>query len=120
VGLSDEEATARHGAVRVLRWPVAENDRARAERATRGLVKAVVTPRGRILGCAIAAPGAGDLIVPWALCIAKGLKVQDLAGLVFPYPTLSEISKRAAVEHLRGVAGNPWLRRLLALLRTLG
>jgi pyruvate/2-oxoglutarate dehydrogenase complex dihydrolipoamide dehydrogenase (E3) component len=120
VGLSEEEATARHGAVRVLRWPVAENDRARAERATRGLVKAVVTPRGRILGCAIAAPGAGDLIVPWALCIAKGLKVQDLAGLVFPYPTLSEISKRAAVEHLRGAAGNPWLRRLLALLRTVG
>jgi pyruvate/2-oxoglutarate dehydrogenase complex dihydrolipoamide dehydrogenase (E3) component len=76
VGLSEEEATARHGAVRVLRWPVAENDRARAERATRGLVKAVVTPRGRILGCAIAAPGAGDLIVPWALCIAKGLKVR--------------------------------------------
>ena len=34
--------------------------------------------------------------------VAKGLKVQDLAGLVFPYPTLSEVSKRAAVEFLRG------------------
>ena len=27
--------------------------------------------------------------------------MQDLAGLVFPYPTLSEVSKRAAVEFLR-------------------
>ncbi len=117
VGLSEEEARERHRSVRILRWPVAENDRAQTERATRGLVKVVVTPRGRILGCAIAAPGAGDLIVPWVLGLAKGLKVQDLAGLVFPYPTLSEISKRAAVEHLRAAAGNPWLRRLLALLR---
>jgi pyruvate/2-oxoglutarate dehydrogenase complex dihydrolipoamide dehydrogenase (E3) component len=120
VGLSEEEAKARHRTIRVLRSSVAENDRARAERTTRGLVKAVVTPRGRILGCAIAAPGAGDLIVPWALAIAKGHKVQDLAGLVFPYPTLSEISKRAAVEHLRAAAANPWLRRLLALLRRWG
>ncbi len=120
VGLTEDEARRRHRAIRVLRWPVAENDRAQAERATRGLVKAVVTPRGRILGCAIVAPGAGDLIVPWALCLSKGLKVQDLAGLVFPYPTLSEISKRAAVEHLRAAAANPWLRRALAVLRWWG
>jgi pyruvate/2-oxoglutarate dehydrogenase complex dihydrolipoamide dehydrogenase (E3) component len=120
VGLTEEEARRQHRAIRVLRWPVAENDRAQAERATRGLIKAVVTPRGRILGCAIAAPGAGDLIVPWALCLSKGLRVQDLAGLVFPYPTLSEISKRAAVEHLRAAAANPWLRRAFAVLRWWG
>jgi pyruvate/2-oxoglutarate dehydrogenase complex dihydrolipoamide dehydrogenase (E3) component len=120
VGLSEEEARAKHKAVRILRWPVAENDRAQAERATDGHIKAVVTTRGTILGCAIAAPHAGDLIVPWALAYAKGLKAQDLAGLVFPYPTLSEVTKRAAVEFLRPSAQNPWVRRLIGLARWFG
>jgi pyruvate/2-oxoglutarate dehydrogenase complex dihydrolipoamide dehydrogenase (E3) component len=119
VGLSEEEARGR-GPVRVLRWPVAENDRAQAERATDGHVKALVTGRGKILGCVIAAPHAGELIVPWALAMAKGLKVQDIAGLVFPYPTFSEISKRAAVEFIRPGAQNPWVRRLVGAVRRLG
>jgi pyruvate/2-oxoglutarate dehydrogenase complex dihydrolipoamide dehydrogenase (E3) component len=99
---------------------VAENDRAQTERRTRGHVKAVVTPRGRILGCAIAAPHAGELIVPWALAMSKGLKVQDLAGLVFPYPTYSEVTKRASVEFLRASLGNPWLQRVMGVVRRLG
>jgi pyruvate/2-oxoglutarate dehydrogenase complex dihydrolipoamide dehydrogenase (E3) component len=120
VGLTEEEARAKHRHVRILRWPVAENDRAQAERATDGHLKALVTARGKILGCAIAAPHAGELIVPWALAMAKGLKVQDLAGLVFPYPTFSEVTKRAAVEFIRPSAQNPWVRRLLGAVRRLG
>ena len=79
-----------------------------------------MTARGKILGCAIAAPHAGELIAPWALAMAKGLKVQDLAGLVFPYPTFSEVSKRAAVEFMRPAAQNPWLRRLIGFVRRFG
>jgi pyruvate/2-oxoglutarate dehydrogenase complex dihydrolipoamide dehydrogenase (E3) component len=37
VGLTEEEAARRHGGrISVLRWPYAENDRAQAERKTRG------------------------------------------------------------------------------------
>jgi pyruvate/2-oxoglutarate dehydrogenase complex dihydrolipoamide dehydrogenase (E3) component len=120
VGLSEEEVRAKTKAFRVLRWPVAENDRAQTERATQGHVKALVTPRGRILGCTIASPHAGELIVPWALAMRKGLKVQDLAGLVFPYPTYSEVTKRAAVEFLRPSAQNPILQRIMGLVRRFG
>ena len=120
VGISEEEARAAGKAVRILRWPFSENDRAQAERTTEGLLKAVVTPRGRVLGCAIAGPHAGELITPWALAIAKGHKVQDLAALVFPYPTLSEVSKRAAVEFLRPSAESPWLQRLMRVARLFG
>jgi pyruvate/2-oxoglutarate dehydrogenase complex dihydrolipoamide dehydrogenase (E3) component len=83
-------------------------------------VKAIVTPRGRILGCAIAGHQAGELIVPWILAMTKGLKIQDLAGAVFPYPTLSEITKRTAIEFLRPSAQSPWLRCAIGLLRRLG
>jgi pyruvate/2-oxoglutarate dehydrogenase complex dihydrolipoamide dehydrogenase (E3) component len=120
VGLSEEEARAAGHTIRILRWPVAENDRAQTERRTQGHLKAVVNGRGRILGCAIAAPHAGELIVPWALAISKGLKAQDLAGLVFPYPTYSEITKRASVEFLRASLRNPWLPRLMGLVRRFG
>jgi pyruvate/2-oxoglutarate dehydrogenase complex dihydrolipoamide dehydrogenase (E3) component len=83
-------------------------------------VKAIVTPRGRILGCAIAGAHAGELIVPWVLAVTKGMKVSDLAGLVYPYPTFSEATKGAAVEFLKPSAQNPWLRRLMGLVRRLG
>ena len=120
VGLTEEEARESRTAFRILRWPVAENDRAQAERRTAGHVKALVAARGKILGCAIAGSQAGDLIVPWALALSKGLKVQDLAGLVFPYPTLSEVTKRAAVEFLRPSAQSPWVRRVIGFARRFG
>jgi pyruvate/2-oxoglutarate dehydrogenase complex dihydrolipoamide dehydrogenase (E3) component len=116
VGLDEEAARARHRSIRILRWPFAENDRAQAERDITGHVKA----RGRVLGCAIAGPHAGELILPWALAVSKGMKVQDLAGLVFPYPTFSEVSKRAAVEFLRPSTRHPWLRRLVGAVRWFG
>ena len=79
-----------------MRWPFADNDRARAERATEGLVKVVVGRGGRVLGAAIVGAHAGELILPWVLAVERGLKLSALASLVAPYPTLSEVSKRAA------------------------
>src|SRR5690606_29727408 len=52
VGLSEEQARLA-GEIRVLRWPYSENDRAQAERATRGFVKVITDKRGRVLGAGI-------------------------------------------------------------------
>ena len=96
VGLSEAEARARHGAVQVLSWPFAENDRAQAERDTQGLVKVIITPKGRILGATILGAHAGELIQIWCLAIQQKLKIGAVAGVILPYPTLGEASKRAA------------------------
>lgn len=96
VGLSEDRARAAGEAFEVLRWPFAENDRARAEREVEGMVKAIVTAKGKVLGCGIVGPHAGELIQPWVLALAKGLKVGDLAQAIAPYPTLGEVNKRAA------------------------
>ncbi|MGB0670393.1 MAG: dihydrolipoyl dehydrogenase family protein [Rhodospirillales bacterium] len=96
VGLTEAAARAKGLSYQVLRWPFFENDRAQAERATAGLIKAIVTPKGKILGAGIAGKGAGDLIQPWVLALSQGLKIAALASMVAPYPTRSEISKRAA------------------------
>ncbi len=96
VGLTEDRARKRAGDIRVLRWPFAENDRARAERETDGLVKVITTPRGRILGAGIVGAHAGELIHAWVLAIGQKIKIGAVAGMIAPYPTLGEANKRAA------------------------
>ena len=97
VGLTEAEAIKSHGAsaVEVVRFPYAENDRAIAEGRTTGLIKVMVV-KGRPVGAAIVGAQAGELIGVWALAIASKLKMSAIAGMVLPYPTLGELSKRAA------------------------
>jgi pyruvate/2-oxoglutarate dehydrogenase complex dihydrolipoamide dehydrogenase (E3) component len=96
VGLTETEARERHGdRLEVARFPLHENDRAQAERRTAGLVKVMVA-KGRPVGASIVGAGAGDLIGVWALALANGLSMRQMAAMVAPYPTLGEASKRAA------------------------
>ena len=120
VGLTEAAARAAGHDARVLRWPFAENDRARTERMTAGLVKAVVTPRGRILGAAIVGCHAGELIQAWQLAMANSLKVGALATLVAPYPTLGEASKRAAGSFYTPKLFSKRTQRLVRFLRVFG
>jgi pyruvate/2-oxoglutarate dehydrogenase complex dihydrolipoamide dehydrogenase (E3) component len=97
-----------------------ENDRARVEGVTGGHAKIVTARNGRIVGAAIAGPGAGELIGMWQVAATRGLNVRDMAGVVLPYPTLNEVGKRAALTALAPAATSGWLRSLLGLLRKFG
>lgn len=120
VGLAEDQARAKGHDIRILRWPFSENDRARTERRTAGLVKLVVTRKGRILGIMIAGPHAGELIAPWCLALQKGLHVKDMAGAMLPYPTYGEAARRAAMSFYTPMVRRPGLRRLIRLLRIFG
>ena len=120
VGLGERAARDRYGkAIKVLRWKLAENDRAQTERETEGMVKVVTDRRGRILGAAIAAPHAGELIQPWCLAIARRLRIGALASFVPPYPTLGEASKRAAGSYFTDALFGSRTRGLVRLLARL-
>ena len=119
VGLSEAAARAL-GPIRLLRWPLAENDRAQAEHLEHGAIKLVVTPGGRILGADIVAPGAGEMIHLWTLAVKERLKLGAVAGMIAPYPTLAEISKRAAPNFFIPKLFNDRSRRLVRLLTRLG
>ncbi|RMD89090.1 MAG: dihydrolipoamide dehydrogenase, partial [Alphaproteobacteria bacterium] len=96
VGLAEAAARARYGdRVRVVRESFAGNDRAQAERATDGLLK-LVAVGGRPVGVSVVGTNAGELIQLWALALSRRLKLADIASFIAPYPTLGEISKRAA------------------------
>ena len=96
VGLTEADARKAGHDFRVLRWPYHENDRAIAEGLTDGLVKAIVTPKGHILGCGITGAAAGELIQTWVLAMSEKIKVGAIAQMIAPYPTLGEVSKRTA------------------------
>ncbi len=121
VGLTEKDAKAQHGdSIRVLRWQFHENDRALAEGKSKGLVKVITAKNGRILGCSIVGPNAGDLIAMWTLAITQKLKVSAIAGMVLPYPTLGEAGKRAAVTYYAGVTEKPLIRKLIGFLKRFG
>ena len=120
VGLTEAMARERGIAVEIQRWPYAENDRAQAERKTHGFIKLVLDKKGRILGAGIAGAGAGEMIHVWALAVAKSMKVGDMLAYVPPYPTLSEIGRRAAVAHFAPQTRRPLVRRIVGFLRTFG
>jgi pyruvate/2-oxoglutarate dehydrogenase complex dihydrolipoamide dehydrogenase (E3) component len=118
VGITEAEARAAGLNVSVLRWPLADNDRAVAEDETAGLVK-LVTARGRVMGAGILAPGAGEMIGVWTLAIARRIPLSHLVGMIVPYPTRSEAAKRAAGTSFLPRLFSPGTKRLVRLLQRL-
>jgi pyruvate/2-oxoglutarate dehydrogenase complex dihydrolipoamide dehydrogenase (E3) component len=119
VGLTEAAARAAGHDAKILTWSFAANDRAQAERATEGLAKIVLDRKGRVLGATILGPHAGELIAPWALAIASGLGIGSVASAVLPYPTLSEVSKRAAGSHYTPKLFGRTTRRIVGLVQRL-
>jgi len=120
VGMTEDMARRQLGdSIRILRTDFTTNDRARAERRTEGFAKAILDRKGRILGATIVGPHAGELIQHWGLAISGKLRIGTMAGVIAPYPTLGEISKRVAGAYYTPMLfGNRtrWLVRLLGLL----
>jgi pyruvate/2-oxoglutarate dehydrogenase complex dihydrolipoamide dehydrogenase (E3) component len=118
VGLTEAEARKRHGsALEVVRAPFSENDRARAEGRTEGMIKVMVV-RGRPVGTSIIGVQAGELIAPFALMLANRMKMSALANTVLPYPTLAEIGKRAAGAYFSPkLFDSPMVKRVVRLVQ---
>ena len=119
-GVTEAQARDRKIKFRILRWPYHDNDRAQAERETHGHIKVIVDRRGKIIGATIVGAQAGELITTWTLAISQGLNIRAFTGIVVPYPTLSEIGKRAAIDFFTPSLTSPLLRRIITWLRILG
>jgi pyruvate/2-oxoglutarate dehydrogenase complex dihydrolipoamide dehydrogenase (E3) component len=117
VGLTEAAAREAGHEVSTLLQPLAGNDRAQAERATEGLAKIILGPRGRILGATILAPRAGEMIGIWGLAIQQKMKIGAIAAMIAPYPTMSEISKRAAGSFYTPSLFSARTRRLVGLIQ---
>ena len=120
VGLTEEAARKAHSKINVLRWPYHENDRAQAERETEGHIKVVTAGNGRILGATIVGAQAGELISMWSLAVSQKMNIKAMIGWISPYPTLSEINKRAAYRYYATAPSSPWVRKIIGFLAKFG
>ena len=100
VGLTETQAKEQGLDARVSKFPWAANGRALTLDRADGVTKILADPgTGKLLGVAMAGPGAGDLISEAALALETGATVADLVRTIHPHPTLSETLGEAAELH---------------------
>ena len=118
IGPTEAEARARHGAaLTVVRADFHDNDRAITEGHQDGFLKVMVL-KGRPIGATAVGQGAGEVINLWSLAIAQRLKMSAIAGMVSPYPTYGEISKRAAGAYFSPkLFDSPVVKRVVGLVQ---
>lgn len=110
-GLTETQAKEQGLDVTVSKFPWAACGRAVTLNRTDGTTKLIAdTATGRILGAAMAGPGAGDMIAEAVLAIEMGALAQDVALSIHPHPTLSETFMEAA-EGLFGQATHIYRKR---------
>jgi dihydrolipoamide dehydrogenase len=103
VGLTEEQAKE-HGEVRVGKFPMLANSRAKTNRETDGFVKVIADAKtDRVLGVWMIASVAGTMIAQAAQAMEFGATSEDIAYTCHAHPTHSEALKEAAMA----VTGKP-------------
>src|SRR3954447_3534118 len=98
VGMSEEEAKAAGGEVRVGKFPFSANGRARAMAEPDGFVKVIADAKSdRVLGLHILGPPASEVIAETALSIEFQGAAENIGRTVPAPPTLPEAVKEAAL-----------------------
>ena len=98
VGLTENQAKEAGLSFKVGTFPLLANGRAIAQDATSGMAKIIAsTEDDRILGAAVIASGASEIIASVAGHMEYGGSAEDLAGTIHAHPTISESLKEAAL-----------------------
>jgi dihydrolipoamide dehydrogenase len=104
VGITEEQAKERGIAVKVGKFPMMANSRAKANRDTEGFVKVIADAEtDRVLGVWIIASLAGTMIAEACVAMEFGATSEDIAYTCHAHPTHAEALKEAAMA----VTGKP-------------
>jgi mercuric reductase len=105
VGLTDEAAEAAGIACTCSSLPLDYVPRALANRDTQGFIKLVVEQgTERILGMHVVASEAGEIIQVGTLAVKYEMSLRDVTDLFFPYLTMVEGVKLAALTFHKDVS----------------
>lgn len=100
VGLTEEQAREQYQDVTVGRFAWTGLEKAIIEGEEGGFVK-IVAAKGRILGLHIVGIEATSLLMEGSMAMLLGAKLEDVATVMHPHPTLSESIRKAAQAALR-------------------
>jgi dihydrolipoamide dehydrogenase len=100
IGLTEEEAKAR-GEVKIGKFSMMANSRAKTNRTTDGFVKIIADAKtDRVLGVHIIASIAGGMIAEAGIAMELGATSEDIAYTCHAHPTHAEALKEAAMAVL--------------------
>lgn len=120
-GMTEARARASGDLFAVHRVDLKDLDRSVTDADTGGFAKIMLDRRHRLLGVTIVGGGAGDLLTPWLAIDAGQVKLQSVAGMIVPYPTRGEVTKRLAglafVDRLFSASTQSLIRLLFRLPR---
>ncbi len=98
VGLTEKAAKEQGREIKVGTFPLVANGRAIAQDATDGFAKIIADAKtDRILGAAIIAAGASEMIASVVGHMEYGGSAEDLGSTIHAHPTISEAVKEAAL-----------------------
>ncbi|HEX4885462.1 MAG TPA: dihydrolipoyl dehydrogenase [Casimicrobiaceae bacterium] len=98
VGRTEQQLKADGIAYRAGTFPFSANGRARALGDTSGFVKIVADAKtDRILGMHVIGPMASELIAEGVVAMEFGASSEDIARICHAHPSLSEVTKEAAL-----------------------
>jgi dihydrolipoamide dehydrogenase len=98
VGLTEKQAREKYGdEVRVGKFSILANGRAKALGEKEGFVKVVAGPRDILLGVHILGPNASEMIGEATTVLEFGGTSEDIARTCHAHPTVSESLKEAAL-----------------------
>lgn len=95
-GLTEADARKYFGeSVKTSVFQMAVGDRSVAENDTKGFIKLVYRGRDQLIGATIVAERAGEMIIEYELVIKKKIGARAIIDTIHPYPTYSDITKKA-------------------------
>jgi dihydrolipoamide dehydrogenase len=98
VGENEQQLKARGAEYRAGMFPFSANGRARAMGDTTGFVKIVADAKtDRVLGMHAIGPLASELIAEGVMAMEFGASSEDIARICHAHPTLSEVTREAAL-----------------------
>ena len=99
VGYTEQELRAEGRPYEVHRVPMTLSGRFVIENEQgNGICKLLTDEQGVVLGAHFIGNGSSEILVPAIMAVQCGLKLSDLARVVFPHPTVCEILRLAALH----------------------
>lgn len=96
IGLTEEQAKNKYGDIKVGKFPVMANGKAKIEGEETGIVKIITESHyGEIIGVHLFCVHASDIIAEMSLAMKLECTAEELTRVVHPHPTISEMIHEA-------------------------
>lgn len=115
IGYSEKQAKEEKIKYHIYFSKIEDNDRSITNQAKNGFLKLITNEKNKLIGATMVSEHAGEQIALANMLVTKGMKINTLLSMTFPYPTQVEIYQRLALDSLKSNF-KPWQKKLVEKL----